>query len=110
MNQAVAMAWHPHLWHPTTQVALHPEPLRVRAARGCLLNLEDGRELIDAISSWWVTLHGHGEPSIAAAIARQASGLPEVWDLWIRYANADQLPEQLFRHWVEGLPAAGARS
>jgi hypothetical protein len=48
--------------------------------------------------------------ALKAAAPDQASGLPEVWDLWIRYANADQLPEQLFRHWVEGLPAAGARS
>ena len=69
------MSWHPHLWHPTTQVATSPEPLPVRAARGCELELADGRRLIDAISSWWVTLHGHAEPSIAAAIARQAQQL-----------------------------------
>ena len=58
------MSWHPHLWHPTTQVATSPEPLPVRSARGCELELADGRRLIDAISSWWVTLHGHAEPSI----------------------------------------------
>jgi adenosylmethionine-8-amino-7-oxononanoate aminotransferase len=72
------MSWHPHLWHPTTQVAVAPEPLRVMSARGCLLELEDGRQLIDAISSWWVTLHGHSEPSIAAAIGRQAHQLEQV--------------------------------
>jgi len=72
------MSWHPHLWHPTTQVAVAPEPLRVVSARGCLLELEDGRQLIDAISSWWVTLHGHSEPSIAAAIGRQALQLEQV--------------------------------
>ena len=31
------MSWHPHLWHPTTQVASSPEPLQVRSARGCEL-------------------------------------------------------------------------
>jgi adenosylmethionine-8-amino-7-oxononanoate aminotransferase len=98
MNQAVAMAWHPHLWHPTTQVALHPEPLRVRAARGCLLSLEDGRELIDAISSWWVTLHGHGEPSIAAAIARQAEQLEQVIFANFSHAPAEQLATRLAAH------------
>ena len=72
------MSWHPHLWHPTTQVAVAPEPLRVVSARGCLLELDDGRQLIDAISSWWVTLHGHAEPSIAAAIGRQALQLEQV--------------------------------
>ncbi|MCP9861094.1 aminotransferase class III-fold pyridoxal phosphate-dependent enzyme [Cyanobium sp. Cruz-8D1] len=64
------MPWHPHLWHPTSQVATAPVPLRVRVARGCKLELDDGRRLIDAISSWWVMLHGPGEPEIAAAIAR----------------------------------------
>jgi adenosylmethionine-8-amino-7-oxononanoate aminotransferase len=59
-------------------VAVAPEPLRVVSARGCLLELDDGRQLIDAISSWWVTLHGHSEPSIAAAIGRQALQLEQV--------------------------------
>ena len=72
------MSWHPHLWHPTTQVATSPEPLQVRSARGSELELADGRRLIDAISSWWVTLHGHAEPAIAAAIAHQAQELEQV--------------------------------
>ena len=59
-------------------MAVAPEPLRVVSARGCLLELDDGRQLIDAISSWWVTLHGHSEPSIAAAIGRQALQLEQV--------------------------------
>ena len=46
------MSWHPHLWHPTTQVALHPEPLNVTSAKGARLHLGDGRQLIDAISGW----------------------------------------------------------
>jgi len=92
------MVWHPHLWHPTTQVALHPEPLRVRAARGCLLSLEDGRELIDAISSWWVTLHGHGEPNIAAAIAHQAEQLEQVIFANFSHAPAEQLATRLAAH------------
>ena len=50
-------------------------PMRVRCAKGSELVLDDGRVLIDAISSWWVTLHGHAEPSIAAAISRQAGVL-----------------------------------
>ncbi len=70
--------WHPHLWHPTTQVATADPPLRAVRARGALLELEDGRQLIDAISSWWVTLHGHAEPEIAAAVAAQAQTLEQV--------------------------------
>ena len=89
------MSWHPHLWHPTTQVATSPEPLPVRAARGCELELTDGRRLIDAISSWWVTLHGHGEPAIAAAIARQAQQLEQVIFANFSHQPAEQLATRL---------------
>ena len=67
-----------HLWHPFTQAATAPVPLPVVSARGAVLTLADGREVIDLISSWWVTLHGHGEPAIAAAIAEQAARLEQV--------------------------------
>ena len=89
------MSWHPHLWHPTTQVATSPEPLPVRSARGCELELADGRRLIDAISSWWVTLHGHAEPTIAAAIARQAQQLEQVIFANFTHAPAEQLATRL---------------
>jgi adenosylmethionine-8-amino-7-oxononanoate aminotransferase len=89
------MSWHPHVWHPTTQVATAPEPLRVRAARGSELELDDGRRLIDAISSWWVTLHGHGEPAIAAAIGRQARQLEQVIFANFSHAPAEQLATRL---------------
>ena len=89
------MAWHPHLWHPTTQVATSQEPLRVQSARGSELELSDGRRLIDAISSWWVTLHGHGEPTIAAAIARQAQVLEQVIFANFSHEPAEQLANRL---------------
>jgi adenosylmethionine-8-amino-7-oxononanoate aminotransferase len=89
------MSWHPHLWHPTTQVATSPVPLQVRSARGCELELSDGRKLIDAISSWWVTLHGHAEPTIAAAIARQALELEQVIFANFSHAPAEQLATRL---------------
>ena len=89
------MSWHPHLWHPTTQVALHPEPLNVTSAKGARLHLGDGRQLIDAISSWWVTLHGHAEPSIAAAIGHQARTLEQVIFANFSHTPAEQLADRL---------------
>jgi adenosylmethionine-8-amino-7-oxononanoate aminotransferase len=89
------MSWHPHLWHPTTQVATSPVPLQVARARGCVLELQDGRQLIDAISSWWVTLHGHAEPSIAAAIGRQALQLEQVIFANFSHQPAEQLATRL---------------
>jgi len=94
----MASAWHPNLWHPTTQVATADPPLRVVGGRGALLELEDGRTLIDAISSWWVTLHGHGEPTIAAAIAQQATQLEQVIFANFTHLPAERLAERLSAH------------
>jgi adenosylmethionine-8-amino-7-oxononanoate aminotransferase len=67
-----------HIWHPYTRhFGMRPPPQIVRA-EGASLYDADGRELLDMISSWWVTLHGHAEPSIAAAIARQSKTLEQV--------------------------------
>ncbi len=87
--------WHPHLWHPFTQVASAEPPLRVVRGEGALLELDDGRLLIDAISSWWVTLHGHGEPTIARAIAGQAATLEQVIFADFRHPPAEQLADRL---------------
>jgi adenosylmethionine---8-amino-7-oxononanoate aminotransferase len=66
------------VWHPFTQHGLNePIPLVTRA-EGAVLYTADGREVIDAISSWWVTTHGHNHPRIAAAIADQAQRLDQI--------------------------------
>jgi adenosylmethionine-8-amino-7-oxononanoate aminotransferase len=66
------------IWHPFTQHGLgEPIPLVERAA-GALLHTRDGETMIDAISSWWVTTHGHCHPRIMAAIAEQAQKLDQL--------------------------------
>ena len=66
------------VWHPFTQHGLQePIPL-VERAEGALLHTADGRTVIDAISSWWVTTHGHCHPRIVAAIAAQAQRLDQL--------------------------------
>ncbi|MFT3975567.1 MAG: adenosylmethionine--8-amino-7-oxononanoate transaminase [Sphingomonas bacterium] len=66
------------IWHPFTQHGLNePIPLVARA-EGAILHLADGRRMIDAISSWWVTTHGHCHPRIMAAIAEQATKLDQI--------------------------------
>lgn len=67
-----------HMWHPFTQAQTAPLPVPITAAKGAVLTAADGREYLDLISSWWVILHGHGEPAIAQAIARQAAELDHV--------------------------------
>ncbi|MFS0772280.1 adenosylmethionine--8-amino-7-oxononanoate transaminase [Sphingomonas sp. 1P08PE] len=66
------------VWHPFTQHGLgEPIPL-VSHAEGALLHTADGRTYVDAISSWWVTTHGHGHPRIVAAIRDQAARLDQI--------------------------------
>lgn len=67
-----------HIWHPFTQAQTAPEPLAVARGEGVRLFTEDGREILDLISSWWVNLHGHAHPAIAGAIAEQARTLEQV--------------------------------
>lgn len=57
---------------------MYQEPLLVTAAKGTTLILEDGRELIDGISSWWCNIHGHGHPALVAAATKQFSTLDHV--------------------------------
>ncbi|UYY78134.1 adenosylmethionine--8-amino-7-oxononanoate transaminase [Sphingomonas sp. R1] len=66
------------VWHPFTQHGLgEPIPM-VSHAKDALIHTADGRSFIDAISSWWVTTHGHCNPRIMAAIAAQASRLDQI--------------------------------
>ena len=66
------------IWHPFTQHGLEePIPLVART-EGALLHTADGQTMIDAISSWWVTTHGHCHPRIMAAIAEQAQKLDQI--------------------------------
>ncbi|MEB3332410.1 MAG: adenosylmethionine--8-amino-7-oxononanoate transaminase [Synechococcaceae cyanobacterium] len=95
MSPPTSTSWHPHLWHPTTQPASADPPLRAVRGSGAELELDDGRRLIDAISSWWVTLHGHGEASIAAAVAEQAATLEQVIFANFSHPAAERLGERL---------------
>ena len=63
----------------------------------------DGREIIDAISSWWVTLHGHAQPDIAEAIARQAKTLEQVIFAGFTHEPAAELATALAERLPKGL-------
>lgn len=67
-----------YIWHPFTQMKTAAPPLHVVKAKDCTLYTADGKEYIDAISSWWVNIHGHCNDIIANAIADQATTLEHV--------------------------------
>ena len=70
--------FHRNLWYPFTILKDAPEPLKVKRGEGLWLELEDGREIMDAISSWWVNTFGHAHPKITEAITRQSEKLEHV--------------------------------
>ncbi len=86
------------LWHPCTQMREHPDALPlwpVARGEGAWLIGRDGRRLVDGVSSWWTNLHGHAEPRIAEAIARQARTLEHVILAGFSHAPAVELAERL---------------
>ncbi len=83
------------VWHPFTQHGLRePAPLVTRAD-GAALYTQDGRRVIDAISSWWVTTHGHCHPKISAAVAEQANKLDQIIFAGWTHEPAEQLAHNL---------------
>ncbi len=86
------------VWHPCTQMREHPAILPlvpIERGDGAWLVGRDGRHYLDAVSSWWTNLHGHAEPRIAAAIARQAGALEQVILAGFSHAPAVELAERL---------------
>lgn len=67
-----------HVWHPYTQHHQSPLPIAIARASGSWLYDTDNKPILDAISSWWVTTHGHCHPDIVDAIAQQAAVLDQV--------------------------------
>lgn len=88
------------LWHPATHFSDQARlpPLPVAGAKGSHLQLDDGREILDAISSWWTCLHGHGHPAIAEAISSQVRRLDHVMLAGFTHGPAVELAEGLLRH------------
>lgn len=68
----------PHIWLPYTQMQNALPPQAVIGAEGCKIQLADGRELIDGISSWWSACHGYGHPHIRQAVEKQLHTLPHI--------------------------------
>ena len=91
------------IWHPYTQAATEPPPVEIDRGEGAYLFTRNGRRLIDAISSWWVNIHGHANPRIAAAIADQVHKLEQVIFAGFTHGPAEELAERLGRIVPAGL-------
>lgn len=92
-----------HVWHPYTQHHRAPLPMVIASARGSWLYDVRGEPLLDAISSWWVTTHGHCHPEIVGAIAEQAARLDQVIFAGFTHEPAAALAAELVGRLPRGL-------
>ena len=90
--------WHPNIWPPFTQIKNSKPQIEVTHGKDALIYTKNPKqELIDGISSWWVTLHGHSNDYIANAIFHQAKTLEQVIFADFLHPQAKILSERLSR-------------
>ncbi|OBZ96573.1 adenosylmethionine-8-amino-7-oxononanoate aminotransferase [Pararhizobium polonicum] len=89
------------VWHPFTQHALEPAMKRIVHTDGACLVDEDGARILDAISSWWVTTHGHRHPVIVSAIQAACENYDQI--IFAEYTH--EPAEELARGLVKIAPA-----
>lgn len=91
------------IWHPFTQHALEPPMRRIASTDGAYLVDEDGNRILDAISSWWVTTHGHRHPKIMTAIRAATEVYDQIIFAEFSHEPAEQLAEGLIEIAPPGL-------
>jgi adenosylmethionine-8-amino-7-oxononanoate aminotransferase len=92
------------VWHPYTSLQETDPPLPVVSAQDEFLTLADGRQVIDAISSWWTILHGHRHPVLMAALREAMERFDHVHFAGVTHDPAVELAELLLQSapWHDG--------
>ncbi|MEI6745545.1 MAG: aminotransferase class III-fold pyridoxal phosphate-dependent enzyme, partial [Methylococcaceae bacterium] len=85
------------LWHPCTQMHDHENfpIIPIKSGQGVWLEDFDGNRYLDGISSWWVNLFGHSNPTINAALKHQIDTLEHVIFAGFTHEAAIELAEKL---------------
>jgi adenosylmethionine-8-amino-7-oxononanoate aminotransferase len=83
------------IWHPYTPMKAWPEAIAIVKGEGTYLIDEDGHRFIDAISSWWVNIHGHSHPYIAQKVSEQLGTLEHCIFAGFTHEPAVRLAERL---------------
>ena len=85
------------IWHPYTQMKIAQPPIPIVRGEGTCLYDENGKKYIDAISSWWVNIHGHAHPYIAKKVAEQLQKLEHAIFAGFTHEGAVELAERLLK-------------
>jgi adenosylmethionine-8-amino-7-oxononanoate aminotransferase len=83
------------IWHPYTQMQTAQAPIPIVRGEGACLYAEDGTKYIDAVSSWWVNIHGHSHPYIAQKVSEQLFKLEHAIFAGFTHEGAVLLAERL---------------
>lgn len=83
------------IWHPFTQHLTAKTPLRIVSGKNSLLFDESGCSYIDANSSWWVNVHGHGHPKLKEALSSQFETLDHVVFAGVTHPKAEELASKI---------------
>lgn len=84
-----------YIWRPFTQMKTVEPPIGIVRGEKEFLFDEAGKQYIDAVSSWWVNLHGHSHPYIAEKISEQVQKLEHVIFAGFTHEPAVELAERL---------------
>lgn len=90
------------VWHPFTHQLQAKAPVTIVRAEGVYFIDAEGRRIIDAISSWWVNLHGHCHPYISKKVSDQLFRLEHSIFSDFTHATAVELAERLLKHLPAG--------
>lgn len=86
-----------NIWHPYSHLKSEDYSIVITHGEGTLLFDENGKEYIDAVSSWWVNMHGHAHPYIAKKIYEQALHLEQVIFSGFTHQPAIELSDRLLK-------------
>jgi adenosylmethionine-8-amino-7-oxononanoate aminotransferase len=84
-----------HIWHPLTQHKLHPYAMPIVKAKGAVLFDENGKEYIDAVSSWYTAMYGHCNDFIIERAHKQMQQLDQIIFSGFTHEPAVELSEKL---------------